>query len=393
MFHVFCNGKDDKKHDAQFILKGSIKGNNNSHINLRYFDINGKYKSDTCEIKRGQFLFKGSIKGATLASLSCETISNSVDDPNFVEIYLEPNTMNIELEFNNFKNAKVSGSRTQNEWIDFRITQNPLISEIESIYSLMNQKISRMEEINDTNEIQNLENEVKELRGELIFQNKVRKHREIQFIKNNPESCVSAELLTYCAMDLSFDTLKMIYNKFSPNVLKSRSGENLTQLINRMSNSEEGAEAPDFTILNFKGEALHLSDYFQKKIILLEFWASWCQPCRASFPQLKEIHKQYDPNKLEIIAISRDMDEKAWREAIKIDAIEKWEHCSVFEDYKKDEKGIYTLNEVEQKYYIPGIPLTILIDKAGIVAGFYFGKSPENFENLKKKLATLLEEK
>ncbi len=385
-------GQPYKSNINEFNLTGIIKGNSDSIIILRYVNYEGKFSKDTSIIRNGRFNFSGTIKGATLARISCQTLSNSVDDPNFVEIYLEPNSMEVELEINNFKEAIVLGSKTQNEWNAFRIMQKPLTGKADSIYSLIVYKTGQIENISNQTEKKIVEKEINDLQRELTFQNKIRKNIEIKFINENPGSSVSAELLFYCATDLSFDSLNLLYKNFTPHVLESRSGENATQLINKMSNSEVGAKAPDFDIINLNGDTIRLSNYFQKKAVLLEFWASWCQPCRASFPQIKEIQTEYNNSKLEIIAISRDLDEKAWRGAIKKDAIENWEHCSVFEDYRKDEKGMFILNEIEHKYYIPGIPLTILIDKTGIVTGYYFGKSNENYENLKNKLSNLMKD-
>jgi hypothetical protein len=105
---------------------------------------------------------------------------------------------------------------------------------------------------------------------------------------------------------------------------------------------------------------------------------------------LKEIRERYSEEELEIIAITRDLNQNAWKDAILKDNIENWIHCSVFDDYQKDESGMLKLNEIENEYYIPFIPLTILINQEGIVAGFYAGKTSENYENLVNTLSKLM---
>lgn len=386
----FCYSQTMPKSEIQFKLIGFIEGNKESTIVLRYYDIDGKYTSVDCEIKDGRFSFEGLIRGATLASLSCETISSSVDDPNFVEIFLEPTIIEVYLVINKFKEAIVLGSKTHSEWDVLRNQLKPLKEKVDSVYSLFIDKNKSMDSIISQAEISILENEIDAFKKQLLSLNKARKDVEIKFIKENPGSNVSAELLFYCALDLTYDSLMQLYEKLDSNVLESRSGANISQLISKISNSQVGAKAPDFTIVGVNSDTIRLSKITHEKVVILEFWASWCQPCRSSFPQLKEMRKVYNNRELEIIGISRDLDEKAWKRAIEEDEIDKWLHCSVFEDYRKDEKGMFVLNEIEHKYYIPGLPLTILIDKGGIIRGFYFGKSNENFKDLKEKISTLI---
>jgi len=140
--------------------------------------------------------------------------------------------------------------------------------------------------------------------------------------------------------------------------------------------SQIGNNAPDFEKLDYNGDSLKLSSFKNQSYVLLDFWASWCVPCRQITPILKEIHNMYREKGLVIVGISWDFNKKAWKEAIAKDSTFNWHHISGFFDPATD--GFRTL------YSIASIPTLILIDKNGIIIGRYVGLDSINM--LKKQL-------
>ncbi|MEK6742667.1 MAG: TlpA disulfide reductase family protein [Nitrospirota bacterium] len=128
-----------------------------------------------------------------------------------------------------------------------------------------------------------------------------------------------------------------------------------------MSKEKEGATAaaPDFTLQDISGKQVRLAD-LKGGVVMLEFWATWCPPCRAEVPAIERLHTQYSGKGLTILAIA--LDEGGW------DGVK---------DFVADRKISYTVlrgtEDVSSKYKIRLIPSTFLIDKEGNIKKQYMG--------------------
>lgn len=118
-------------------------------------------------------------------------------------------------------------------------------------------------------------------------------------------------------------------------------------------------KAPDFTLQDTNGKAVSLSDY-KGKVVFLDFWASWCPPCRASIPAIKELHKNMSENPdVEVIGINSGENEKTV-----VDFMRKM---------GMDYPNLYGTNAVAKSYKVSGIPAFFIIDKEGNIAKKYAG--------------------
>ena len=125
-----------------------------------------------------------------------------------------------------------------------------------------------------------------------------------------------------------------------------------------------------------------LSAFRGKSFLLLDFWASWCTPCRQMIPHLKDLYQKYHSKGLQIISISFDTDSTDWKKAVRKEGIQSWINVISREYY-----SLNNTNGLGVKYGIMGLPTTILIDKEGTIIGSYEGYSKDDSESdLDKKL-------
>lgn len=136
-----------------------------------------------------------------------------------------------------------------------------------------------------------------------------------------------------------------------------KDSEGCMNLKKQIKNAESfvlGAEAPDFTLMNMEGEPVSLSD-FKGKVVLIDFWASWCGPCRRENPHVAKLYSKYKADGFEILGVSLDKTKDRWIDAVAKDKL-TWPQVS-------DLKGWQ--NEVAQMYSVKSIPDTVLLDKEG----------------------------
>lgn len=265
--------------------------------------------------------------------------------------FLEPATINTSVQYNHFKEMKITGSKTQVEY-----------ETLQKKYNAINKNADSLDE---------------------KFSNVSR-----NFIINHPGSYVSAFELSLYKSRWPQDSVKLFYTKLTPSIQNSNYGKEVKKTIDEIENNSAGKKAKDFKTVDINGQEISLSD-FKGKYVLLDFWGSWCVPCRQSMPHLIELFKKYHESGLEIIGVAEEYDNTGipWRAAVKKDGTNIW--YNVLSAAQTDtEQKIKDSSSIVKKFGVQVFPTKILIDKTGVIIGRFTGTEDETA--LDKKLSYLL---
>lgn len=336
-----------------FIVKGNVSGIADGKVQIvNMGEEHAVIASDS--IRNGVFSLSGSVTEPNLYFL---VMSN--EQPQY--IYLENKPITITGSKTDIKNIKIEGSQSHTDFVEFNKIFNPLIAELNGFAAL----------------IQKEENEKKK---EDLFKkyDSVVKRVDAEvgnFVTAKKSSFVSAFLLSVSAQVLADPVaLEQRFNMLSEEVRNSEIGKSLASNIAYFKVGAVGTDALDFTQNDVDGKPVKLSS-FKGKYVLLDFWASWCKPCRQENPNVVKVYNQFKNKNFTVLGVSLDQSKDAWVKAIQADKL-AWNHVSDLQQWN---------NAVAQMYHIQSIPGNFLIDPNGkIVARDLRG------EDLEKKLCELL---
>lgn len=210
---------------------------------------------------------------------------------------------------------------------------------------------------------------------------------DLEFAMLNPNSKLALKLirsrLTRQEGMSFYESYETVFNNFSTKIKESIEGKEMLEKLNNFKQSKIGSLAPEFIAKDINGNTLSLKDYVNKKYVLIDFWASWCEPCREELPYIKELYNKYSQKDFEIISISKDEDLNNLGNAIHKEKIDIWKQISILEND----------NSILEKYFVTGIPHKILIDRKGIIIGKWKGSGEKNKKELQHILFEIFKDK
>jgi peroxiredoxin len=275
-----------------------------------------------------------------------------------VPVFVEPGEITVELYKDSIQASKVSGTKTNVAFKRYIDEINPLFK---SFYEIQNEMRNAMVS-RDSLGYKDLEEQLKEM--ETKFND-----YQIDYTKSNPDSYISAMVLIQLVMNKAIDNevAYEIYNGFSKTIKKTKSAIKIYELVapKEAEETEEAAQdgevivgdkAPDFFAPNPNDIAVSLNKSLGK-LTVLDFWASWCGPCRVDSPNLVKVYNTYKDKGLAIVGISLDQQKESWKKAIDNDQLD-WTNVSHLKRWDDPIAAIYGVRSIPQLF---------LLDENGVV--------------------------
>ena len=336
-----------------FEIKGNVSGITDGKVQIvTMTDDHTAIASDS--IKNGVFTLKGSVTEPTLYFI---VMSN--EQPQY--LYLENKPISITGSKSDIKNIKIEGSQSHTDFVEFNKTFNPLIAELNGFAALIQRESDEKKKEELFKKYDSVVNKVNTEVG--------------KFVEAKKSSYDSAFLISVSAQVLGNPiVMEQRFNMLSEEVRNSEMGKGLAQSIAYFKVGAVGTDALDFTQNDVNGKPIALSS-FKGKYVLLDFWASWCKPCRLENPNVVKVYNKFKDKNFTVLGVSLDQSKDAWLKAIQTDKL-AWHHVSDLQQWN---------NAAAQKYRVQSIPGNFLIDPNGkIVARDLRG------EDLERKLCEFI---
>lgn len=326
LLFVFQACKKEEKETPSYTITANLNGITNGTAKLLRLNIvdNESITVDSTTISDGKFTFKGTVETPYF-----HTIKINNDKSKRIHFFLENSKITINGDYNAMNEVNLTGSKEDSLFNQYEYAK--------------------------------------------IFENKtglalINKH------KNRAFAAFTA-FYQFQVNQYPLDSVKLIIDSFEGDAKKSLYYKHLDTLYNAMKRVAVTKVAPNFTIPDTSGTKVSLTD-FRGKYVLIDFWASWCAPCRAENPKLVNVYNQFKDKNFTIIGISVDKDRQGWLNAIKEDNL-TWTNLS----------NLAGWDAVSKEYGIKSIPQNILVDPRGVI----IGKNLSSEALIKKLNDTILE--
>ena len=327
--------------EPHYLIIGKIADSDSVTFLLQKRDEGKIITIDSAISKKGSFKMKG----------------GAIDYPQMIllvakdrrirtSFYLENSEITITGRLDSLFNAKITGSKTQDEYQAFIESNKTLSNRYINAYTAF----QTFSQEGNAVRVAELQNEFKNIENEMIDLQK-------DFVRNNPRSYVAPSILNSLSYELEADEIESYINAMDTNIAKIPVIENLKERVTAMKAVSVGQKAPDFTMNDVNGNPVALSSKIGSKLLLVDFWAAWCGPCRQENPNLVKVFNEFNKKGFDIFGVSLDQRKEDWLKAIAGDKL-SWTHVSDLQYFNNAAAKIYAVNS---------IPANFLLDETGTI--------------------------
>lgn len=342
---------------AGYVLKGVFKGAGDGKAVLM---MGKQLICDTVEMKAGKFVFEGETPHVGFA-----LVVVAPEGKEAVQISLVLENSRIEMR-GNWKNVgmneegdlivkgmTVTGSRNHDVERElseqYRVVE--ALPEFKKYAELAKKVLDTPEILEDTTFFWMYRKEFDAYMARV-------KEEQLKIMAANPSVEAAAYWLCFMMNEMPLEELELVFGQFDAKVRESEFAREVRENVELRRRVEPGRPAHEFTLAQRDSSLVSLSD-FRGKVVVLDFWASWCKPCRASFSWVREFYEEYREKGVEIIGVSIDANKASWEKALDE---EKLPWLQVIDETLKG--GNYRVGEL---YHVLAVPMFVVVDKEGMI--------------------------
>ncbi len=339
---VFFSCKQTNKTEGTYTITGKLAGTiKGDAIVLQKLLMNAK--ADTAFVdKDGNFNFKGQLSEPTAAAIfTTEALQQDLIP---LTLFIEAGNTTVSGDKSAMNLAQVIGGKSNEDLQKFEDVMQGYYKKMKPLGDSMR----LLYDAKKMDAVQNLQRQYLQLQQQ-------QKNEIIKLAKAYPKSYASAFFMyQFNSYNADLNAVETAYNNLDVTMQQSFFGTKLKGVADALKATGVGGQAPDFTLQTPDNKSVALSS-LKGKYVLVDFWASWCGPCRQENPNVVKAFNQFKDKNFTILGVSLDEDKAAWQQAIMKDNL-TWQHVS-------DLKG--WSSKVAAQYSVQAIPANFLLDKEG----------------------------
>jgi peroxiredoxin len=327
--------------EPHYLVKGKIEGSDSITFYIQKREAGKIISIDSAVSKKGEFTFKG----------------GAVDYPQLVQLvagetrkrtsfYLENSAITVTGTLDSLFKAEITGSKTHDEYKSF-VDSNKRLSDI---YAKIYSEYQEATQSGNSALLSDIERRADSVQTEMLKNQK-------NFVINNPASYVTPSILGSISYEMEADEIEKIINNLDTAIAALPQIVSLKERVTVMKKVAIGQKAPDFTMNDVDGNPVSLSSKTGSKLLLIDFWAAWCGPCRKENPNIVKVYNEFHKKGFDIFGVSLDQKKEDWVKAIADDKL-TWTHVSDLQ---------YWSNSAAKTYAVNSIPASFLLDETGTI--------------------------